>query len=443
MQDVVTSQTTNGTENSHWLNDPKRKNLLFSVVAVGQLIGTIPIVPVMQKIGLRYTYTFYGLVAAFTTLSIPLAVEFGHFFVALARVLQGFALGVAFVTVGAITSHWSVLRESGTYIAILSCSPQLSSVISMPLASAFCESSLGWRYLYYTLGAAGLLFSTTFFLFYEDDPKNHRMVSSRELSAITTGKEQQSEREKVPYKKICADRCMQAVLFTTFSGNTAFFTFLHFGPTFMNMTLGFDITETGYSTALPYALCVLLKIIAGPLFDILTFIPEKYRLIMFASVSQGAMAICFCVLSQSGSRLMAQAAYSGAVAFNGLNIVGSIKCAQMVARQHVHFVMVCITITGCIISFILPGIVAVLCPHNTVHEWSRLFLGISVFVVFANIPFLFLARSEPAPWTKSTPNYRLSVDQSFRSTAEAGKSIVPPTVASGRPRDATQEVSVA
>ncbi|KAK6740896.1 hypothetical protein RB195_009008 [Necator americanus] len=428
MQDVVTSQTTNGTENSHWLNDPKRKNVLFSVVAVGQLIGTIPIVPVMQKIGLRYTYTFYGLVAAFATLSIPLAVELGHFFVALARVLQGFAMAVAFVTVGSITSHWSVLRESGTYIAILSCSPQLSSVISMPLASAFCESALGWRYLYYTLGAAGVLFSTTFFLFYEDNPKNHRMVSPKELSAITFGKEEQTKKEKVPYKKMCTDRCMQAVLLTAFSGNTAFFVFLQFGPTYMNMALGFDITETGYATAFPYVLCVLMKVIAGPLFDISTFIPEKYRMIMFASISQGAMAVCFCVLSQTESKLMAQAAYSGAVAFSGLNAVGSIKCAQVVARQHVHFVMVCITITGCFISFILPGIVAILCPHNTVDEWSRLFLGISVFVVLVNIPFLFLASSEPAPWTKSTPSYKLNMEQGFKSTAKADKSSSLPTL---------------
>ncbi|KAK6740900.1 hypothetical protein RB195_009010 [Necator americanus] len=351
-------------------------------------------------------------------------------------------MGVVFVTVGAVTSHWSVLRESGTYIAILSCSSQLSSVISLPLGSVFCESSFGWRYLYYTFGAAGFVFSASFFLFYEDDPKKHRMVSPRELTAITLGKEQQSVSEKVPYKKICTDQCMQSVLLTTFSGNIAFFTFLHFGPTFMNMTLGFDITETGYATALPYAIAMVLKFIAGPLFDFSTYIPEKYRMIMFASISQGVMAICFCVLSQTHNKSIAQVAYSGAIVFNGLNIVGSIKCAQVVARQHVHFIMVCITITGCIISFILPGIVAVLCPHNTVDEWSRLFLGISVFVVVSNIPFLFLARSEPAPWTTSTPNCKVNVEQSFKSISEEERSLAVPALSDkeGKSKDAMQEV---
>ncbi|KAK5976680.1 hypothetical protein GCK32_013462 [Trichostrongylus colubriformis] len=124
-------------------------------------------------------------------------------------------------------------------------------------------------------------------------------------------------------------------------------------------------------------------------------------MIMFASLSQGVMMMCFFVLSLASNRLVAQIAYTAAAAFNGLNIVGSIKCAQVVARQHVHFVMVCVTIGGCAICFILPVAVALLCPNNSMDEWSRLFLGVGFFVLVCNIPFLFLASSEPAPWTKS------------------------------------------
>ncbi|KAK6019779.1 hypothetical protein OSTOST_14576 [Ostertagia ostertagi] len=230
-------------------------------------------------------------------------------------------MAIAFVSVGAITSHWSVLVESGTYIAILSCSPQDGESEGI-----VCHFSWKGRSIY--------------------------------------------PGEPVPYKEICLDRTMQAVLLTTFGGNTAFFIFLHYGPTFINKALGFDISETGFATALPYALCVVLKFLAGPLFDHSTFISEKYRMIMFASLSQGVMVICFLVLSQ-------------------------------VARQHVHFVMVGVTLGGCAICFILPVVVALLCPNNTLDEWSRLFLGVGFFVLLCNVPFLFLASSEPAPWTKS------------------------------------------
>uniref|UniRef100_A0A0K0D3T1 MFS domain-containing protein n=1 Tax=Angiostrongylus cantonensis TaxID=6313 RepID=A0A0K0D3T1_ANGCA len=82
-------------------------------------------------------------------------------------------MAIIFVSFGAIASQWSVLKESATYIAILSCSTQLAAVITMPLAGVFCES-LGWRSLYYLLGTFGVLSTVAFLFLYRDDPKKHR-----------------------------------------------------------------------------------------------------------------------------------------------------------------------------------------------------------------------------------------------------------------------------
>ncbi|VDM54299.1 unnamed protein product [Angiostrongylus costaricensis] len=283
----------------HWLNDPTKKNLLFSVVAIGQLLGTLPVVPALLTCLYRYTFSLYGILTAFATLAIPIAVDLGHGFLTAMRILQGFSMGIVFVSVGAITSHWSVHRESGTYIAILSCSPQLAAVLTMPLAGAFC-GSFSWRSLYYSFGMFGVLSTALFFLLYREDPKKHRFVSARELKAISTGKEGQVVRGPVPYKEICKDPCIQSVILSSLGGNTGFFIFLHFGPTFMNKVraMGIDVADTGFATALPYALAVALKFVAGPLFDISTFISEKNRLIMFSSLSQGVMGFCFFVISQ-------------------------------------------------------------------------------------------------------------------------------------------------
>ncbi|KAK6051411.1 hypothetical protein COOONC_11084 [Cooperia oncophora] len=136
MQDVVESQSSNTTE-GHWLENPAKKNALFSVVAVGQLLGTLPIIPIMHAFGLRYTFVFYGIVSTLGTAMLPLTVELGHIFVMIARIMQ------------------------------------FSSILTMPLASAFCESSFGWRYLYYSLGIASAAAVISFFVLYRDDPKNH------------------------------------------------------------------------------------------------------------------------------------------------------------------------------------------------------------------------------------------------------------------------------
>uniref|UniRef100_A0A158PLW6 MFS domain-containing protein n=1 Tax=Angiostrongylus costaricensis TaxID=334426 RepID=A0A158PLW6_ANGCS len=309
----------------HWLNDPKKKNLLFSVVAIGQLLGTLPIILLMRKIGFRYIFPLYGILTAIATLATPLAVELGHLFVAVMRIL--------------------------------------AAVIALPLAGVFCEL-LGWRSLYCLLGIFGFL--STVLL---------RVVSAKELRVIRTGKEGVQVRGPVPYMAICKDPRIHAILLLAI-GVAVLYTI---------QVMGIHVANTGVLTALPQALGIALKLILGPVFDISTFISERSRLLILAFLTQG-----------NPGEVLTQVAYCALCAFIGSNAVGGLKC---VARQHVHFVLVCVTIGECATAFVVPAIVAIACPHNTIQEVSH-----NVFLVISTIPYMFLATSEPAPWTKSTPS---------------------------------------
>ncbi|KAK6031530.1 hypothetical protein OSTOST_02316 [Ostertagia ostertagi] len=111
------------------------------------------------------------------------------------------------------------------------------------------------------------------------------------------------------------------------------------------------------------------------------------------------MALSFLALVFIKSPGLAQTAYTVAIVSSGMNAVGTIKCAQMVARQHVHVVMAVTSFLLCVIVLLIPVAVNIVCPDNSPEQWSRLFFGISVIVIATNIPFVFVARSEPAPWT--------------------------------------------
>ncbi|VDK75562.1 unnamed protein product [Cylicostephanus goldi] len=80
------------------------------------------------------------------------------------------------------------------------------------------------------------------------------------------------------------------------------------------------------------------------------------------------------------------------------------------------------TVIGCVMSFFLPVLVTIICPNNTAEEWSRLFIGLSIFVVITNIPFLLLVEDEPAAWTKKTPTYKAN-GQGF-GTNEDGRNFL-------------------
>ncbi|KAK6727881.1 hypothetical protein RB195_005510 [Necator americanus] len=160
-------------------------------------------------------------------------------------------------------------------------------------------------------------------------------VSPTELQKITSDKQVQ-RKESIPYGAIIKDPCILAVWLAASGGNLGFQVFVLYGPTYINK-------------------------VTNPTVD--------------------------------------QIAYTAAIVFSGINVVGVVKCAQLVARQHAHFVMAVMSFHLCIIILFVPIAVSIVCPDNTPEQWSNLFFGISVIVVVANVPFAFLASSEPAPWT--------------------------------------------
>ncbi|VDO37645.1 unnamed protein product [Haemonchus placei] len=372
MDDVINEQGHNSSGEVHWLQSPSHTNALFSAIAIGSLIGTLPIMMCVARIGMRKTLTIYGVNSAISTFILPLAVEWGFVYVLIVRFLQGFSIGITLSALGAVASQWSRLKESGTYIAILSTHVQLCSIITMPLAGIICESSYGWRSLYYLQGLFTLLLFIVFCYFFQDSPALHSNVSEKELA-------------KIQLDKTDADSFTQEPV------------------------LHFEVKSTGFATALPYLLSAAVKIAAGPISDRSVCISERIRVIIFGSISQGCMAICFFALAFTDSPHFAQALYTSAVVFSGLNVVGAVKCAQLRARQHVHFVMAVLSGIGCIITLLLPVFVTLVCPDNTQAQWSRLFLGITVIVVVMNLPFVFVAQTEPAPWT--VPGFAASLSK--------------------------------
>ncbi|KJH47170.1 hypothetical protein DICVIV_06758 [Dictyocaulus viviparus] len=140
------------------------------------------------------TLTSYGAISTIATLAFPMAVRSGFVCVFIIRVMQdlckkdlhelrsslickGLATALSFPATGLIPSQWSTTKATGTFIAILSCHVQFSSIITMPLAGELCESSLGWPAVFYFQGTFSAIAFTMFFFFYKDDPGMHRSGS--------------------------------------------------------------------------------------------------------------------------------------------------------------------------------------------------------------------------------------------------------------------------
>lgn len=51
---VICMDDLSANDTGHWLHSPSHRNTLFSVVAVGSILGTLPLMTLMRVIGIRF-----------------------------------------------------------------------------------------------------------------------------------------------------------------------------------------------------------------------------------------------------------------------------------------------------------------------------------------------------------------------------------------------------
>ncbi|KAM3722021.1 Sialin [Dirofilaria immitis] len=390
------------------------KSLLFSATAIGNLIGTYPVILLEKKLSIRKLFTLFGIISAISTLLIPWLANYGFAFLFAMRFFEGFACASTYPVLGTITSQWSLLADSGMYMSLIMCHLQLGPLFTMPISGALCVSSFGWPATYYIHGILTLLIMLLFYILYRDSPKIHKNVSSKELSKIEFGKEVTYEKKmpKVPYGAILRDISIWGVWIASIGGTFGFQIFFQYGPVYLNEVLHFTVEKAGLATALPMILSLIVKVLAGPFSDHANCCSEKARVMIFTFISQGFMAACFIFLAliPSNSANLGQIAYTASLAFSGLNSVGVIKSAQLIARQHTHFILSIISIINCLVILIIPLFVLFLAPNNTVEQWSKIFYVIVGLLIICTIFFFAVGEASPASWTKVNNQQVYTID---------------------------------
>ncbi|KAI6212463.1 Vesicular glutamate transporter 2 [Aphelenchoides besseyi] len=373
---------------------------LFSIIAVGIICGTLPISSLQGHFGLRKTLAAYGLLSAIATLLLPFAVSVGFWLVLVCRFLQGFAIASSFPAIGAIVSEWGTWQHSGAYTSYLSGHLQLGPIITMPLAGELCESSWGWPLLYYAQAAVTIIVLILFVWFYRDSAADHPYVSREELELLRKDKVTIISTDKVPVREIFTDSTVLGVFACFFGATFAFQLFYQFGPLYLNKVLNFHVQSTGFGAAFPALVSFMVKIFAGPLSDHIPYLSARWRLIVFASISQFAEAICFVILAllPDGESAWAQVFFTASIGFSGLNAVGVWKATQLISGQFAYVLMAVNQFLSSLTILILPPIVTTIAPNNSREEWATLLYGTSVFIVITTMAFNLTARATPRSW---------------------------------------------
>ncbi|CAO4378002.1 unnamed protein product [Caenorhabditis nigoni] len=398
MSDIVDDSHALNPNATHWFEDSNMKSLVFSSMAIGGLLGLLVAMPLMHRVGVRKVLSICGVFSIIGTVLFPLAVEWNFASVLVVRFLQGLGISMVFTVLGSVPIAWAPNNESSTFLAVLSCAFQMSNVICMPISGFLCESSLGWRSIYYLFGIITTMCFLIFYFSYTDSPKDHRNVSNQELSLILQDKTT-TQKESVPYLAICKDPCVLVTWLSNVGGNLGFLTLVLYGPTYLREVLHFEVCGTGFASALPFLLSAAVKSIAGQLSDRCNFVSERVRFTICGIISRLGLAIGYIGMATTSSTLVAQIAFTFSIAVSGLNIMGTVKCLQLRCKQHVHFAVSAIALMAYVIQFGAPILVGIICPDNTPEQWGWLFMIIGVIVFATSAPFPWFTTAEPAEYT--------------------------------------------
>ncbi|CAD5211009.1 unnamed protein product [Bursaphelenchus xylophilus] len=404
----------NSSVNSHEkaMFTAKENSWLFSSIAMGSLLGTLPIAKLNLKYGARKIFTTYGAISAISTLILPFVAHYGFYPVLASRFLVGISFAITLPATGIVVADWATLKRSGTYVALLSMHLQLGTVIAMPLSGFLCESPLGWPMVYFVLGGITVISFVVFYTFYRDSPEMHRNVSLRELAKIQRGKvkcsKEQCQTEKIPYGKIFKDPAVIGTQICALGSRVGFQIFALYGPLYLNKVLHLNVHHTGALAALPSLLALIVKFFVGPLSDKMTCISHKSRVQLFATLSQFGMAACFIGLAflQSGNTILAQALFTGVTVFNGINAVGATKSSQLIAGRFASVLMSFQSYINSAVVLLVPHIIGFVAPYGHAQGWKWILLSVGGLVIVCVLIFDATAKAETRSWARELPMIR-------------------------------------
>ncbi|KAK0405398.1 hypothetical protein QR680_017971 [Steinernema hermaphroditum] len=165
-----------------FLWSPAMQSLLFSALAYGSLVTTIPagmlVDRLNQKTILACTVGVYSLM----TLLAPLSADLGYFLFLANRFLVGFAESFVFSGMAALGSRWFPPSERSTTVGIYTSGSSIAGILNGAVAPVFCKQKLlgGWPLIYYFYGVLGLLWMVLWHVVSSHKPESNRWISEAE-----------------------------------------------------------------------------------------------------------------------------------------------------------------------------------------------------------------------------------------------------------------------
>ena len=187
---------------------------------------------------------------------------FGFGMLAVSRFMLGVGEGGGFPAATKAVSEWFPVRERSTAMGIINAGTAVGSVVAPP-AMAVIIQYLGWRWVFFVCGAAGLLWSLWWLRDYLAPALHPKLTTSEraEIEEIFTDSPQQ--KSDVPWLNLFAFPQVWGLISGKFLSDAAWYFYLLWLPKYLYDARGFNTKEVGYYAWIPYAAAGLGSLLGG------------------------------------------------------------------------------------------------------------------------------------------------------------------------------------
>lgn len=180
------------------------------------------------------------------------------------RMVLGIGEAGAYPSNAAITRNWFPRSERATVGGLFDSGQKFGGAFGIPILT-WLMIQIGWRGTFAILGAIGVIWAVVWFLFFKDNPADHKGVNEAELSYIRDGAEDVSTDKTMPCKwyQLLKYRNVQAMCFGFFTTNYSSYFFITWLPMYLMKDRGLSFAEMGFAASLPLLCGAFAEVIAG------------------------------------------------------------------------------------------------------------------------------------------------------------------------------------
>lgn len=185
--------------------------------------------------------------------------------------LLGFRVGLGVGEAGAypsnagITAKWFPDKERATVSGLFDSGSKFGGAIAMPLIT-WLMVSYGWKMTFAIIGLLGVVWSVVWFLFFKENPSEHKGVNQAELDYIIQGQVNKNEgNNEMPMKwyELLKYKNIWAMCLGFFAINYNSYFFITWLPTYLVKERHMSLLQMGFMASLPLLCAMIMEVVAG------------------------------------------------------------------------------------------------------------------------------------------------------------------------------------